>query len=87
MYALVCDTHDLSHPVVEVLSLHKVRYNSEAALEKRKKMLGKKVWECNSRVVWIEGKVKSGNLVSPKDFTTWRPGEKIPHGEFYSDTD
>jgi hypothetical protein len=87
MYALVCETDDLSDPKVEVLSVHRNRNTAEAALEKRKKVLGKKVWECNSKVVWIEGKVKAGSRVSPKDFATWRPGEKIPHGELYSDTD
>jgi hypothetical protein len=71
MYALIYDEHDLVKPKKKVISVHKSRDTAETALEKRKKKLGKKVWECNTRIVW----------------TTWRPGEPIPAGEMYSDTD
>ncbi len=59
----------------------------KTALEDRKKELGKKVQECNTRIVWIEEDVKAGGYVSSGQYANWRPGENIPHGEMHSDTD
>ena len=87
MYALIYDEHDLVNPKKRVISAHRVRGTAEAALEKRKKKLGKTVYDCNTRIVWIKGVVKSGDYVKPGQYSSWRPGETVPHGETYSDTD
>ncbi len=87
MYALIYDEHNLSKPKKVVLSVHRSRETAENALEDRKRKLGKKVWECNTRIVWVAKRVKAGDYVNTGEFSTWRPGEKIPHGELYSDTD
>jgi hypothetical protein len=49
--------------------------------------LGRTVEECNTRIVWVEGKAQKGAYLTAADFKTWRPGEEIPEGELYSDTD
>jgi len=87
MYALIYDEHDLTEAKKYVLSLHETREMAETALENRKKKLGKKVEECNTRIVWIEENITAGDYVAVQQFTNWRPGEDIPHGEMYSDTD
>jgi len=87
MYALIYDEHDLNEIQKFVLSLHETRKKAETALEDRKKELGRKVQECNTRIVWIEGDIKAGENVTPGQFANWRPGEDVPHGEMYSDTD
>ena len=87
MYALIYDEHDLDKPMKKVISVHGSRKEAEKALESHKKKLGRKVWECNTRVVWIEGKINAGNSVKTGQYSTWRSGEKIPEGELYSDTD
>ncbi|UCF89891.1 MAG: hypothetical protein JSW39_16475 [Desulfobacterales bacterium] len=87
MYALIYDEHDLTKPKKEVISAHYSRATAEKALAKRQKALGRRVWECHTRIVWIDGKVTAGAWVHPGEFNTWRPGEKIPEGELYSDTD
>jgi hypothetical protein len=87
MYALVYDENDPKQPLVEVLSVHKSRKTAERALEKRMRQLGKRVWECQARIVWSEQPVHPKDLVRPADLYTWRPGEKIPVGERYADSD
>jgi hypothetical protein len=87
MYALIFDESDLIRKQEKVISLHRKRETAEAALEKRKLKLGRKVWECNTRIVWIDGSIKPGDFVTPGQYASWRPGEKVPHGEMYSDTD
>ena len=87
MYALIYDEHDLANAKKYVLSVHKTRETAENALEKRKRELGKSVQECNTRIVWIEKAIKAGVNVEPGEYDTWRPGEEVPHGEMYSDTD
>lgn len=87
MYALIYDEHDITQPLKKVISVHRTRQTAEKALEKRKQKLGRRVWECHTRIVWIEGRVKSGAFVSSKQFSNWRPGETIPQGELFSDTD
>ena len=87
MYALIYDEQDPSQPLKEVLSVHKSRETAERALKQRMKRLGRRVWECNARVVWIDKRVRPKDLVAPKDFATWRPGEKTPVGERYTDSD
>ena len=87
MYALIYDERDPSRPLKEVLSVHKRRDTAEKALQRRMKQLGKRVWECHARIVWTDNRVRPKDLVAPKDFSTWRPGERLPVGERYTDSD
>ena len=87
MYVLIYDERDPRRPLKEVLSVHKRRDTAEKALERRMKHLGKRVWECHARIVWTEKRVRPKDLVDPKEFSTWRPGERIPVGERYTDSD
>ena len=87
MYALIFDRYDLSKPRKKVISVHRSRANAEKALSKRQKQLGKRVWECDTRIVWVKSKVSAGDFVETADFDTWRPGERIPVGERYPDSD
>ena len=87
MHALIYDEHQLDKPQKKVISVHNSREDANNALEIRKKELGRKVYECNTRIVWIEKQVKSGDMVGPGEYVTWRPGEDIPEGEVYADSD
>ncbi len=87
MYALIFDTHELDKPKKRIISTHKDREAAEAALETRKKELGKKIWECDTRVVWIERSVEKGDAVLARECSNWKPGEEVPYGETHSDTD
>jgi hypothetical protein len=87
MYALIYDEHQLEKPEKKIISVHGRRDEAELALEKRKAELGKKVWECHTRIVWIEKEIRAGEVVLPGDYDTWRPGEKIPEGEIFGDSD
>jgi hypothetical protein len=87
MYALIYDEHDLHETKKFVLSLHETRKKAETALEDRKKELGRRVQECNTRIIWTEEDIRAGEYLTPSQFTNWRPGENVPHGEMYSDTD
>ena len=87
MFALIYDTHDLDKPQKRVISVHKTRQTAERVMEIRMARLGKNVEECNTRIVWVKRKVNREDVVIDKDFSTWKPGEKIPYGETHSDTD
>jgi hypothetical protein len=87
MFALIYDTHELDKPQKRVISVHQSRKTAETALEERKKRLGKTVEECDTRIVWVKRKVQREDVVIDKDFSTWKPGEKVPYGETHSDTD
>ena len=87
MYAVIYDELRPDKKTKEVISVHPTREEAEKALEERQATLKKRVWECNARVVWIEEEVKPGDQILPGSFSTWRPGEKIPVGELYPDTD
>jgi len=87
MYALIYDEHDPCLPDKPILSVHRRRETAERALEKRQRVLGRSVTDCNTRIVWIEGRVRVGESLMPSQFDTWRPGEDIPYGELYSDAD
>lgn len=87
MYALIYDEYDLSKPRKKVISVHRSRETAEKALAKRMKKLGKRVWECDTRIVWVKNHVATGDFIKAADFETWRPGEKIPVGERYPDSD
>jgi len=87
MDALIFDEHNLENPSKRVVSVHKTRQSAEAAFSERRKTHGKKVQECNMRVVWTQKKIKAGDSVTAPQFETWRPGETIPEGETHSDED
>ena len=87
MYALIYDEHQLDHPQKTVISVHKSRKTAEKALEKRMKTLGRRVWECHTRIVWVYKRIVAGGRIGPGDFDTWRPGEPIPEGEQHPDCD
>lgn len=87
MYALILDDGNLSQPRKEVVSVHRSRETAEKALAKRMKTLGKRVWECDTRIVWVKTKTRAGEFLQTADFETWRPGEEIPLGERFPDSD
>ena len=87
MYALIYDEHDPAKRKKHVLSVHMTREMAEKALEERKKELKRSIQECNTRIVWIEKSIKAGVDVESGQYASWRPGEYVPHGEMYSDTD
>jgi len=87
MYALIYDEHRLERPQKRVISVHDSRKNAELALEDRKVALGRKVWDCHTRIVWVEKRIAAGESIGPEEYATWRPGEPIPEGELHSDSD
>jgi hypothetical protein len=87
MYALIYDNQNPAQLLKQVISVHRSRKTAENALFKRMKRLNKRVWECYTRIVWVDGKVKTNDLLNPSMFSAWRKGEKIPWGELYSDCD
>ena len=80
MYALIYDESDPAQREKTVISAHKTRETAEKALKKRQHKLGKRVWDCNTRIVWVYDRVHEGDTISPNSFDTWAPGEKIPKG-------
>lgn len=87
MYALIYDEFDPSEREKKVISVHKTRGTAEKTLEKRQRKLGKRVWECNTRIVWVYDRVRAGDTITPSSFDTWAPGEAIPEGDRVSDGD
>jgi hypothetical protein len=87
MYALIYDEFDPSEPEKKVISVHKTRKNAEKALQQRQHKLGKRVWECYTRIVWAYDPVRTGDRITSKSFDTWAPGEEIPEGDRVPDGD
>jgi hypothetical protein len=87
MYALIYDDHHLNQSQKKIISIHETREESEKALSQRQNELGKRVWECNTRIVWTDKEVAAGEVLETSEFTTWRSGENIPEGELISDSD
>ncbi|MCP4721966.1 MAG: hypothetical protein GY860_21100 [Desulfobacteraceae bacterium] len=87
MYALIYDDHSLDESYKKVISVDGTREESEKVLEQRQKELGKRVWECNTRIVWTDKAVAPGDMLKTDEFVTWRPGEDIPEGELHSNED
>lgn len=87
MFALIYDTHELDKPQKRVISTHDSRKAAESALEERIKRLGKTVEECETRIVWLKRAVQPEDVVTVKDFSTWKPGEQVPYGETHPDSD
>ncbi len=87
MYALIYDEFDPVKREKRVVSVHKTRATAEKALTKRQHKLGKRVWDCNTRIVWVYDRVHKGENITAKSFDTWAPGEKIPEGDRVPDVD
>jgi hypothetical protein len=87
MYALIYDEFDPAKRRKKVISVHKSRETAENALRKRQRKLGKRVWECHTRIVWAHERVSKGDSITPDTFDTWAPGEKIPKGDQVPDGD
>jgi hypothetical protein len=87
MYAIIFDEHNLEKPLKRIISVHRTRKGAETELVKHRKTHGKKVQECNMRIVWTEERTKAGNFLTDPQFDTWRPGETVPEGETHSDED
>ena len=87
MYALIYDDRDLDQGQKKILSIHGSRIESEKALVLRQNELGKRVYECNTRIVWTDKAVSEGETLTTNEFVTWHPDEKIPEGELQSDAD
>jgi len=87
IYALIYDEFDFNKPKKKVISAHKARKTAEKALAKRQRKLGKKVWGCYTRIVWVDGRIRAGDYITPDLFSTWAPGEEIPEGDRIPDGD
>ena len=87
MYTLIYDEFDQGNREKKVVSVHKTRKAAEKALKERQKRLGRKVWECHTRIVWVKNRVRKGDTITPSSFDTWAPGEKIPASEQVPDGD
>jgi hypothetical protein len=87
MYALIYDEFDLAVREKKVISVHRTRKNAEKALNVRQKQLGRRVWDCHTRIVWVRNPVRKGDTITPRSFDTWAPGEKIPIGDTVPDGD
>ena len=87
MYALIYDNFDPLEREKTVVSLHRTRTAAEMALRGRQLKLGKRVWECNTRIVWVHDTVHRGEKVTGSRFDTWAPDEQIPRGDRIPDGD
>jgi hypothetical protein len=87
MYALIYDDHSLDEAQKKVISVHETREESENALSQRQIELGKRVYECNTRIVWTDKAVSADDVLATSEFVTWRSDEDIPEGELNSDAD
>jgi len=87
MYALIFDEFDPAKREKKVISVHKSRRTAEKALRKRQRTLGKRVWECNTRIVWLYERARQGDIITPSSFATWAPDEVVPQGDQVPDGD
>lgn len=87
MYALIYDEFDPTRREKKVISVHKTRETAEKALDKRQRKLGRRVWECYTRIVWVHDTVRVGERITSDGFDTWAPGEEIPAGDRVPDGD
>jgi len=81
------DRFELAELEKEVISLHKMRKTAEKALKERQDKLGRRVWECNTWIVWVYDRVHTGDKLTAKSFDTWALGEEIPLGDQVPDGD
>ena len=74
MYALIYDEHNLLQPRKKIISVHRSRQTAEKALQKRMRNIGRTIEECNTRIVWVEGKAKKGSYLTAADFKNLAAG-------------
>jgi len=53
-----------------VVSVHASRGVSEKALTKRQTDLGKRVWECNTRIIWTDKAIATGEVIKIDEFVS-----------------
>jgi hypothetical protein len=87
MFALIYDEFDPAKREKKVISVHKTRKTAEKALKNRQRKLGKRVWECHTRIVWVYDRAHKGDAITPDTFNTWAPDEEIPDGDRVPDGD
>ena len=87
MYALIYDEFEPAMREKRVISIHRTRETAEKALSKRQHMLGKRVWDCHTRIVWVYDPVHKRDNITPEVFDTWTPDEKVPQGDRVPDGD
>ncbi|MGD8229448.1 MAG: hypothetical protein PVI20_16845 [Desulfobacteraceae bacterium] len=88
MYALIYDEHDPDVREKPIISMYNTREEAEKALDQRQQRLRKRVWECYTRIVWLKKSgFHEGDQITPIDFETWAPDDKIPEGEYNTDTE
>lgn len=87
MFALIYDEFKPDEREKRIISLHKTRQTAERALAKRQLEMGKRVWDCNTRIVWLNTSAKAGETVTPDLFSKWAPDEPIPQSERVPDSD
>ena len=81
MYALIYDEFDPEKRDKRVISIHKRRETAEKALKNRQYKLGRRVWECHTRIVRACDPVYKKDSITPDSFDTGAPGEEIPAGD------
>ncbi len=67
MYALIIDDKHLNEFQKKVIGVYGNREETNRALTKRKNELGEIVWECNTRMVWIDKAVNPGDIIHTRD--------------------
>jgi hypothetical protein len=87
MYALIYDDFDPKKREKKVISLHPTREDAARALQERQARLGRRVWECHTRIVWLHRDVHPWDFVTPDIFETWAPDEQIPESDKVPDGD
>ena len=87
MYALIYDQFIPSKRNKLVLSIHRRRDTAQQALDKHRKKMKRKVWECRTRIVWTDARIRPGDYITPDRFDVWAPDEEIPESEKVPDGD
>ena len=81
MYALICDEFEPTHRKKKVLSVHQTRMTAEKAQMELPRKLLQRGSECYTRIVWAYHPIRKGEYITPDDFDTWAPGERIPESD------
>jgi len=62
-------------------SIFKIKHHANKALIQRQNKLGRRVCECNTRIIWTNNAVVADDVLETGEFVTWHPDEDIPEGE------
>lgn len=88
MYALIYDEYNPDVPQKRIISTHRTREEAEVALDRRRQKLGRRVWQCSTRIVWVrEDRFHEGDSITTVDFETWSPNDRSPEGEYDTGTE